>query len=41
MKIEHADTGRVLLKDFYGSALDGNWQWLGRALGLGLGGLGV
>ncbi|CAE7521747.1 HERC4 [Symbiodinium microadriaticum] len=27
MKIEHADTGRVLLKDFYGSALDGNWQF--------------
>ncbi|CAJ1404769.1 unnamed protein product [Effrenium voratum] len=26
-KIEHAGTGRVLLKDFYGSALNGNWQF--------------
>jgi len=26
-KIEHAGTGRVLLKDFYGSALKGNWQF--------------
>ena len=25
-KLEHAGTGRVLLKDFYGSALKGNWQ---------------
>jgi len=25
--IEHASTGRVLLKDFYGSALKGNWQF--------------
>mmetsp|Transcript_29806 Transcript_29806/g.52950 ORF Transcript_29806/g.52950 Transcript_29806/m.52950 type:complete len:554 (+) Transcript_29806:102-1763(+) len=27
MNIEHADSGRVLLKDFYGSALGGNWQF--------------
>eukprot|EP00437_Effrenium_voratum_P049192 CAMPEP_0181541344 /NCGR_PEP_ID=MMETSP1110-20121109/77354_1 /TAXON_ID=174948 /ORGANISM="Symbiodinium sp., Strain CCMP421" /LENGTH=522 /DNA_ID=CAMNT_0023673015 /DNA_START=142 /DNA_END=1710 /DNA_ORIENTATION=- len=26
-KLEHAGTGRVLLKDFYGSALNGNWQF--------------
>ena len=26
-KIEHAGTGRALLKDFYGSALNGNWQF--------------
>ena len=25
--IEHAGTGRVLLKDFYGSSLKGNWQF--------------
>jgi len=27
MKIEHHDTGRVLLKDFYSGALDGDWQF--------------
>jgi len=26
-KYENAGTGRVLLKDFYGAALDGNWQF--------------
>ena len=36
MKIEHADTGRVLLKDFYGSALDGNWQLRGEKPDFGI-----
>jgi len=27
VKYEHAGTGRVLLKDFYGAALDGQWQF--------------
>ena len=26
-RIEHGSSGRVLLKDFYGSALKGNWQF--------------
>eukprot|EP00931_Biecheleriopsis_adriatica_P086870 TRINITY_DN6142_c0_g4_i1.p1 TRINITY_DN6142_c0_g4~~TRINITY_DN6142_c0_g4_i1.p1 ORF type:complete len:566 (+),score=124.05 TRINITY_DN6142_c0_g4_i1:81-1778(+) len=27
VKMEHGSSGRVLLKDFYGSALKGNWQF--------------
>jgi len=27
LKVEHGDSGRVLVKDFYGSALAGQWQF--------------